>query len=231
MAQIRSKQISDFLSSITWANITSADNVTIANAYDIKQQFDVVDADVTSLETYISSEVVSLEGIDAGLASEISTERERVDAILESAEADKDSFAEIVSLINAVDTENDSAFASYVLNNNASVDSLEGALSTEIAATNADVTSLDTRVSLDEAALAAEITRATGAEEAISDALTAEINTTNGEVNDLVGSVNSLELVDADLASDITAETQRATDAEGSLEAAEESTDAENKGE
>ena len=43
----------------------------------------------------------------------ITTEKCRVDAILSAADADKDSFAEIVTLINSVDTTNDNAFASF----------------------------------------------------------------------------------------------------------------------
>ena len=41
------------------------------------------------------------------------TEKGRIDAILDSVGADKDSFAEIVDLINSVDTTNDNAFASH----------------------------------------------------------------------------------------------------------------------
>ena len=41
------------------------------------------------------------------------TEKGRIDAILDSVSADKDSFAEIVALINSVDTTNDNAFAAH----------------------------------------------------------------------------------------------------------------------
>jgi hypothetical protein len=58
---------------------------------------------------------------DAGLQSQLDAEKARIDAILAASQADKDSFAEIVALINSVDTENDSAFASYVLSNNAAL--------------------------------------------------------------------------------------------------------------
>jgi hypothetical protein len=51
--------------------------------------------------------------------SRIATEKGRVDAILSAADADKDSFAEIVALINSVDTTNDTAFASFVTSSNA----------------------------------------------------------------------------------------------------------------
>jgi hypothetical protein len=47
-----------------------------------------------------------------------------MDAVLLAADADKDSFAEIVTLINSVDTENDEAFAGYVSSNNTAVAAL-----------------------------------------------------------------------------------------------------------
>jgi len=56
----------------------------------------------------------------------ISTEKGRVDAILLSSDADKDSFAEIVTLINSVDTTNDSVFGGFVTSSNQRLDSIEG---------------------------------------------------------------------------------------------------------
>jgi|11BtaG_2_1085332.scaffolds.fasta_scaffold00947_6 hypothetical protein len=69
---------------------------------------------------------------DSDLDAKIETEKSRIDAILAASEADKDSFAEIVSLINSVDTENDSAFASYVSSNNARSTQIETSVSQEI---------------------------------------------------------------------------------------------------
>jgi len=58
----------------------------------------------------------------SSLDSRISTEKDRVDAILAASTADSDTFAEIVSLINSVDTSNDSAFASFYTASNATND-------------------------------------------------------------------------------------------------------------
>ena len=76
------------------------------------------------------------------LDSALTTEKNRIDAILTGSQADKDSFAEIVTLINSVDTSNDSAFAGFVTSSNAAqsvqdgrLDALEietGSLSTSI---------------------------------------------------------------------------------------------------
>ena len=58
----------------------------------------------------------------------IATEKARVDAILSSSVADTDSFAEIVTLINSVDTENDTAFAGYVTSSTSRMDGIDAAI-------------------------------------------------------------------------------------------------------
>ena len=72
--------------------------------------------------------------------SRITTEKGRVDAILSAADADKDSFAEIVTLINSVDTTNDTAFASFYT---ASVGRLNN-LETTSGSVNTSVSNLNT---------------------------------------------------------------------------------------
>jgi len=69
----------------------------------------------------LSSETSRATAAEGVLDGKISTEKGRIDAILSASQADKDSFAEIVTLINSVDTENDQAFAGYVLSNNAAL--------------------------------------------------------------------------------------------------------------
>jgi len=138
-----------------------------------------VDAEVLAREAAVSAEQAAREAADAQLASDIATEQAariadvdaeetralaaeavlqsaidvekgRVDAILLASDADKDSFAEIVQLINSVDTENDSAFASYVLSNNA-------ALAQEVSDRQAGDTALQSEIDAEETrALAAE---------------------------------------------------------------------------
>ena len=86
---------------VTAANAVTAQNTAMLAAVA------VVQADVDQNET------------DADAA--INTEKARIDAILAGSAADKDTFAEIVTLINSVDTTNDNAFAGYVTSNNAAV--------------------------------------------------------------------------------------------------------------
>lgn len=61
----------------------------------------------------------------------VNTQKFRIDSILSASDADKDSFAEIVTLINSVDTESDTAFANYAQTNDARSTSLENNLATE----------------------------------------------------------------------------------------------------
>lgn len=84
------------------------------------------------IQQAISNESSLREAADSALSDLVDIEKARIDAILLASDADKDSFAEIVSLINSVDTENDSAFAGYILSNNAAVSSLQSGLSQEI---------------------------------------------------------------------------------------------------
>lgn len=85
--------------------VTSGSNPTTLNEYGIT-------------DAYTKTEV---DNKDAALQTNIDTEKGRIDAMLSASDADKDSFKEIVNLINSVDTTNDTAFANYVLSNNAAV--------------------------------------------------------------------------------------------------------------
>jgi hypothetical protein len=94
-------------------------------------RLDVLESDPVT-KTYVDGEVSSLQG-------QVTTEKGRIDAILSASQADKDSFAEIVQLINSVDTANDSAFAGYVTSNNA-------ALAQEVSDRQAADSALDLRL-------------------------------------------------------------------------------------
>ncbi len=87
----------------------------------------------------ITQEISDRTSADTTLQSNIDVEKGRIDAILSAADADKDSFAEIVTLINSVDTTNDQAFAAYVLSNDA-------ALAQEVSDRTAGDSALDSRV-------------------------------------------------------------------------------------
>ena len=81
-----------------------------------------------SLDSRVSSEasaqVLADGSLETRFSGEISVEKSKLDAILDSASADKDTFVEIVSFITSVDTESDDALASYVV-------TIDSAISTE----------------------------------------------------------------------------------------------------
>ena len=103
---------------------SSNDNVNTGQ----NSRLDILESSLSGQTTDLSvvnGRLDSLETETGSLNNKIDVEKGRIDAILLSAEADKDSFAEIVGLINSVDTENDQAFANYVLQTDGRLDSIE----------------------------------------------------------------------------------------------------------
>jgi hypothetical protein len=83
--------------------------------------------------------------LSSSLAASIATESGRMDAVLLAAGADTDTFAEIVTLINSVDTENDQAFAAHYTSSRGRLDGLEadsGSFSTRVTANETAITNL-----------------------------------------------------------------------------------------
>jgi len=159
----------------------------------------------------------------------LSTEKSRIDAILLAADADKDSFAEIVSLINSVDTTNDNAFAAYVLSNDAALSSelvarasgdasLEAALSSSVSTANASIDSaISSEVSNRIADVDAEESRAMSVEAVLSSDLSSEVS---NRIADVDAEESRAMSVEAALSSALSSEISRAEAAEGSLEIA-----------
>jgi len=232
MAQIRSKQIKDFLSTVNWAETSDFE---IANTSDIAQFVageisavnsasttaisslqSALDAEILATNSDVSridgalnaeiaatnSEVIRIDGNvsaeastrlanDNTLQSNIDAENARIDAILLASDADKDTFVEVVALINSVDLENDDALAAVILNLNAEIDStnsdvtrMDNATAAEIAATNSDVSRIDAAHGVEVAATNSEITRIDGE-------LSAEITATNSEVSRIDGELSA----------------------------------------
>ena len=97
-------------------------NETDGDAADaaLSARLDTLEADPTTA-TAVAAVQADVDQNEADADAAIAVERARIDAILAGADADKDTFAEIVTLINSVDTTNDNAFAAYVLSNDAAV--------------------------------------------------------------------------------------------------------------
>jgi len=106
----------------------------------------LIESTSSSLQSSISSESSARQLADQGLQSQIDTEKSRIDAMLSASEADKDSFAEIVTLINSIDTTNSEGFASYVISNNARVSEVESDLSQEALDRQSGDSALDERI-------------------------------------------------------------------------------------
>lgn len=117
---------------------------------------------------------------ESALSTRVTSEKNRVDAILSASSADKDSFAEIVTLINSVDLTNDNALASAILAINNSVDaevsratgqensikSAATALTTRVSTAESSITTLQSRATTIEGAAASLTTRVSAAESA-----------------------------------------------------------------
>jgi hypothetical protein len=124
---------------------------------------DDITAEETARVAAVSAEAASRVAGDNALDAKITTEKGRIDAILDASEADKDTFAEIVQLINSVDTTNDQAFAGYVLSNDAALaqevsdrQAGDSALGVRIDGVESAATALEARVTTAEADIAAE---------------------------------------------------------------------------
>ena len=158
----------------------------------------------------VSAEASSRVSGDNALDAKISTEKGRVDAILSAVDADKDTFAEIVTLINSVDTTNDTAFAGYVTSNNA-------ALASEISTRASDDTALGGRIDGVVTAATALASRVTAAESDINAEESARAAAVSAEASARAASVSTLESADSVLQSNITAEASTRATADTSL--------------
>ena len=144
----------------------------------------------------LTQEIADRQAADTTLQNNIDTEKSRINAILSASTADKDSFAEIVELINSVDTENDTAFAGYVLSNDAALaqevtdrTSADTALGERIDDVESDATTLAARVTTAEAdivnnagAISSEATTRANADSALDTRVTALETTIDGGV-------------------------------------------------
>ena len=167
---------------------------------------------------------------DSALDGKITTEKNRVDAILSAAGANADSFAEIVTLINSVDSTNDTAFAGYVTSNNAALasetsarQSADTALGIRIDGVETSATALTTRVTAAEADInSEEIARAAG-DTTLQSNIDAEASTRASAITSVQSSVtseaSSRAAADTSLQSNITAEATSRASADDALDA------------
>ena len=157
------------------------------NAGDISTNTSNISTNASSITSLSGSAHSQRVAIESGLDSKITTEKGRIDAILSASVADTDTFAEIVTLINSVDTENDTAFAGYVTSSNAnqqsiadSVTSLSGSAHTARVAIASDVSTNASNLSTVSSSLDSRLDTLEGA--GTTAALSASAHTARGVV-------------------------------------------------
>lgn len=203
------------------AAIVSDLNAEIARAQGAESDLsDDISAEATARAAAITSEANTRASADTTLDGKITTEKSRIDAILDAVDADKDTFAEIVTLINSVDTTNDSAFAGYVLSNNAAlaqevtdresgdsalglrIDGAESAATTlagRVTTAEQDIVDLGSDISAEEtariAAVSAEATSRENADTTLQGNIDAEATARSTADTSLSNRIDSLETV------------------------------------
>ena len=121
----------------------------------LSNQEDAENTAVSSLSTLISSEastmVVEDSTLKSTIDSQVSVVSSDLDAILDSADADKDTFVEIFTFLSGVDSTSDDALSTYVAN-------IDTSLAEELSTMNSADTSLSTRIGDEETARASAVT-------------------------------------------------------------------------
>jgi hypothetical protein len=171
---------------------------------------DDIAAETSARQSAISSAVSTLEAADTTLDGKITTEKGRIDAILSASQADKDSFAEIVSLINSVDLENDNSLAAAILSINDSIDD-------ETAARTSGDSSLQGNIDTVSSNLSALTTRVTAAEADIVSEESARIAAVSAEAASRAADVSGLESDIAAVQSNLDSESSTRSTADTSL--------------
>ena len=182
-----------------------------------------ITAEETARIAAVSAEASARSAADTTLQSNIDAEKTRIDAILSAADADKDSFAEIVSLINSVDTTNDTVFAGYVSSNDAalasetsarisgdtalgllidSAEAVSSALDTRVTAAEADIvtnaTAISTEASNRASAITSEASARSAADTTLQGNIDSEASTRAAADTSLSNRLDSLEAVSSD---------------------------------
>jgi len=181
------------------STLTSNLNAEISRAQSAESDLsDDIVAEETARIAAVSAEASARSAADTTLDNKITTEKGRIDAILSASEADKDSFSEIVALINSVDTENDTAFAGYVASNNAALaqevsDRIAGdaTLQSNIDSANSDLTDLTIRVTTAESDIVDNASAISAEETARIAAVSAEASARSSADTTLQKNINS----------------------------------------
>jgi hypothetical protein len=193
------------------STLTTNLNAEISRAQGAESDLaDDIAAETSARQSAISSAVSTLEAADLVLDGKITVEKGRIDAILSASSADKDSFAEIVSLINSVDLTNDDALAAAIL-------SINDSIADETSARTSGDSSLQGNIDTVSNDLSALTTRVSAAEQDILDEESARIAAVSAEAASRAADVSGLESDIAAVQSNLDAESSTRSTADTSL--------------
>jgi hypothetical protein len=120
--------LSGSITQTTWNNIDGKPSGLVSSSDQVLGGTGILSGshtDISSLNDFTSSYFTDSSSFD----TRVLTEKGRIDAILSASNANTDTFAEIVSLINSVDLENDNSFANFYTSSNARISSIENVTS------------------------------------------------------------------------------------------------------
>jgi chromosome segregation ATPase len=193
------------------STLTTNLNAEISRAQGAESDLaDDIAAETSARQSAISSAVSTLEAADTTLDGKITTEKGRIDAILSASSADKDSFAEIVTLINSVDLTNDDALAAAIL-------SINDSIADETSARTSGDSSLQGNIDTVSSDLSALTTRVSAAEQDILDEESARIAAVSAEAAARASDVSGLEADIALVQSNLDSESSTRSTADTSL--------------
>ena len=116
IASAESKDVARMVTSDAYTDTAKAAAIASAESKDIARMV-TSDAYADASEAAAKSFATAADStLQTTLQGNIDTENARIDAILSASSADKDTFAEIVTFINAVDTTNDTALGTEIVN-------------------------------------------------------------------------------------------------------------------
>ena len=144
---------------------------------------------ITTTDEFSNSDSTNVQDVLDDLDSAIDVEKGRIDAILIGAGANADTFAEVVTLVNSIDTTNDQAFAGYVLSNDARSATIEGDISA-LESNKADKATTLSGYGITDADTSAQVT--TKVNNAVSTAVSGLVNSAPGLLDTLDELANAL---------------------------------------
>jgi hypothetical protein len=166
--------------------------------------------EVSNRGTAINNEASIRLAADQSLATAVSVEQGRIDAILDGSDVDLDQFAEIVSFVNGIDLENDNALLSAVT-------SIGTAINDEADARTSSDTSLETNINAEaearadvDASLESDLSTETKDRQDADTSLSTELST----------QISRRVVADISIQSDLSTEVSTRTSADNSLEVA-----------